>query len=146
MKPLIFLLALTATLVAETMSLDAQIAQMQEAAPEERYELMNAIKVRISTMNAQQRAEAIGKLQQQLHVQTPTTPSSMQLSDSMRQQMQQQRIEQPKNISGNAGGISGNPVTPVTPGTSGTPGTTVTPGSSGNSGMGPQTPNAMQQR
>ncbi len=136
MKPLIFLFALTAALVAETMSLDTQIAQMKEASPQERYVLMNAIKERISTMNAQQRAEAIGKLQQQLHVQTPMTQTPLQTSDAMRQQMQQQHNEQPKSGPGNAGSIPGN---------SGTPGTSVNPGNGGNGGMGPQSPNPMRQ-
>ena len=62
MKTLILLL-ITLSLSAQSSSIDEQIAQLQNADPQKRYELMNAIKIRISSMNSAERSAAISKLQ-----------------------------------------------------------------------------------
>lgn len=44
------------------MSIDEQIQEMQGATSDRKFELMNALKIRIATMNEQERNDAIQKL------------------------------------------------------------------------------------
>ncbi len=48
------------------MSIDEQIRQLKAASPQERFELMNALKERIAAMNEEQRQEALKSLKTQM--------------------------------------------------------------------------------
>ncbi len=61
---IIFFLGIYTSLMAQS-PLDRQIATLQQASPAERVEIMNAIKIQLSTMNAQQRSAAINQLRRQ---------------------------------------------------------------------------------
>lgn len=108
MRPLLFFIAATLTLLAQEPSIDAQIEALQHADASKRYELMNALKQRISSMNAAQRSEAISKLQRQ-YGSAPSANSAMnQRSDNtMRQQMLQQGNQKRPPTAG--GGIAKPP-------------------------------------
>ncbi len=68
MKYLLLLLILTlSTLFSASLTLDKQIAQLKDADPKERFTLMNALKLRIATMNASERSSAITQLKTQMH-------------------------------------------------------------------------------
>ncbi len=71
MKYLLLLLILTlSTLFSASLTLDKQIAQLKDADPKERFTLMNALKLRIATMNASERSSAITQLKTQMHQKT----------------------------------------------------------------------------
>lgn len=97
---ILFLAVLTAALYAVEPTLDEQIAALQQAEPQKRYELMNAIKKRIATMNAEERSEAIAKLRTRMESQNPeagvmTRQRLEQHSNDQVQQLnQQQRMRQ----------------------------------------------------
>jgi len=87
MKRLVFILMMTlGILYATPLTLDEQIAQLQNADSKERFELMNALKLRISTMNADERSSAINQLKAQMN--KNTTPNK----DISMQQKQQQML------------------------------------------------------
>jgi len=50
-------------------NIDAQIQKIRNAPPAQRVEMMNALKVQLSTMNASQRGEAISRLRAHSHTQ-----------------------------------------------------------------------------
>ena len=89
MRLSILLCALFIQLSADELSINEQIAALRDAPPEQRYELMNAIKTRISTMNSAQRAEAIGNLRRQRNT-TSAITTSKAITEGIHTQIQQQ--------------------------------------------------------
>jgi len=68
MKNIILIIMLLQTLVvADVVSVDAQIQKIQSAAPQERVKLMNEFKIRISQMNREERASVIKQMQSKMH-------------------------------------------------------------------------------
>ncbi|MBN2896769.1 MAG: hypothetical protein JXK05_12855 [Campylobacterales bacterium] len=63
MKPILLLL-LTLQVWATEPTIDAQIEALADAPPQERFEMMNAIKARIAGMNAKEREVALSTLRQ----------------------------------------------------------------------------------
>jgi hypothetical protein len=101
MRVIIILLCMLIGLSANELSIDEQIAALRDAPPQQRYQLMNAIKTRISTMNSAQRAEAIQKLRQQHN--TPSTLVTIPgatAAEGFRNQMQQQGRTLQENAKG----------------------------------------------
>lgn len=62
----------SATLALAEPSIDAQISAIKEAPAQERVEMMNQFKQRLSTMNEQERSEAITALRTQMQNRTQT--------------------------------------------------------------------------
>lgn len=91
MKRVLFLLFIVLTFELSAMSLDEQIANVQKASPEKRFELMNALKQRISTMNANERHQAITKLRSGMKkgARQPLRNPSLQRKNDMSQRMEQ---------------------------------------------------------
>lgn len=58
----VLLLTLSSTLLIAEPSIDTQIQEIRNAAPSERVELMNELKMRLSTMNSNDRSSAITQL------------------------------------------------------------------------------------
>ncbi|MEA1920936.1 MAG: hypothetical protein U9N52_13940 [Campylobacterota bacterium] len=121
MKPLLILFMISLSLLnAVELTLDEQITQLQNADTKERFGLMNALKIRISTMNARERSQAITQLKIQMHENKNAGnsaamqgPKQMMASDQM-QQMNRQNHNQgskfgtgtPNNSGGNGTGHS----------------------------------------
>ena len=74
------LLLASVTLVFAELSIDAQIQEIKNAPPAQRVELMNALKMRLSTMNAQERSDTISALRTQSR-----TRSEQAQADNMHQ-------------------------------------------------------------
>jgi len=92
MKNILILLGSFSLLSAE-LSIDAQIQEVKNAPASERVELMNALKTRLSTMNAQERNDAISELRSQSRTQFRTRWGEVQ-SDNMRQMQGMERMNQ----------------------------------------------------
>ena len=110
---ILILMLVLGILYATPLTLDEQISQLQNANPKERFELMNALKLRISTMNTNERSSAIKQLKVQLHKNsTPSKNTSMQ---QHQQQMlatdQMQQMHKSNHAKGPSSGI-GNPDKP----------------------------------
>ena len=101
MKRLLFIFIMTLGILhAAPLTLDEQIAQLQNAEPKERFELMNALKLRISHMNANERSSAIKQLKSQMHQKNASQKNSamqqhqkMLASDQMQQMHKQNRTQ-----------------------------------------------------
>jgi len=80
---------------ADTISVDAQIAAIQEAPAEERVRLMNQFKERLANMNAQDRMEAIEQLQTQMHAQghETVTQNGTELHTQMQEHTQEMQLQ-----------------------------------------------------
>jgi len=86
----------------EQLSVDQQIAAMQQATPQERVKLMNQFKQQLATMNAQEREKSISQLREQMKHKEQQGTSQHQKTEmhteAQRDQMQQnekmQRMEQ----------------------------------------------------
>ncbi len=91
---ILLLFLITLSLFSQTNSIDEQIAQLQYANPQDRYKLMNAIKVRISSMNTSNRIEAISKLQKNRQILKISNTAQMQ---QMNQQQRKQNYSLGKN-------------------------------------------------
>ena len=107
MKALI-LLSLSIVLMAQSVSIDEQIAQLQSVEPQKRYELMNAIKIRISSMNAAERSAAISKLQKNRN-NTQSAHNNQQLHHSANQMQQMNQQNRHQNASGGRGANNQKP-------------------------------------
>ncbi|MEA3522965.1 MAG: hypothetical protein U9R50_08305 [Campylobacterota bacterium] len=85
MKYFILLLIITlSTLYSADITLDEQITQLQNSDAKERFKLMNALKLRISTMNANDRSQAITQLKTQMFKNNKSAnPSNMQHQQQM---------------------------------------------------------------
>ena len=108
MKSITFTLCislLTATfstlLANEQVSIDQQIAAIQQASPQDRVKLMNQFKQHLATMNAEERAKSISHLRQKMQVTNEHTgdhANKEMQNEAQRDQMQQsehlQRMEQ----------------------------------------------------
>ncbi|MDD2905523.1 MAG: hypothetical protein PHH41_10205 [Sulfurimonas sp.] len=66
---------------------DAQIAQINNASAQERVQLMNEFKLKLSTLSAQEREEAITKLQ-----------TKTQNQEQVRERIRQNQTEQTENM------------------------------------------------
>lgn len=85
----------------EQISVDQQIAAMQQATPQERVKLMNQFKQHLATMNTQERAKSISELREKMQAHsnhTADTHGTQMHTNAQRNQMQQnekmQRMEQ----------------------------------------------------
>jgi len=68
MKNLLLTIILFQTFVyGDTLSVDAQIQEIQSASPQERVKLMNEFKIRISQMNQEERSAVIKQMQTKMH-------------------------------------------------------------------------------
>ena len=98
-------------LMAEDVDVDTQIEEIVQAPAQERHRLMNEFKKRLSTMNEQERAEAISKLREQTRTTTRTqerleegegeqvrtqnrTQERVQHTDQMNQMQQMNRMQE----------------------------------------------------
>lgn len=93
-KGLITIVLSTLLLKADT--INEQIEAIQKATPQERVELMNALKKRLASMNEEERANAINTLQTEIGgkaINTGTCPpmQRMQQIQSIRQENSMQR-------------------------------------------------------
>ncbi len=91
---IVLILLASFTLVFAEISVDAQIQEIQNAKPSERPQMMNALKIRLSNMNARDRSEAISQLRTQMRTQNHAeqqTYTQSHEADSM-QQMQGMQI------------------------------------------------------
>jgi hypothetical protein len=100
MRVINILLYLFIGLSANELSIDEQITILRDAPPQERYQLMNALKARISTMNSTQRTEAIQKLRQQHNTPSTLTLPGASAAEGFRHQMQQQGRTLQENVKG----------------------------------------------
>ncbi len=85
MKPILLAL-LALQLYGAEPSIDAQIEALADAPPQERFELMNAIKTRIAGMNAAEREAALSSLRQ--GHQNPDAPMLQRGANGPGQQLQ----------------------------------------------------------
>lgn len=102
MKRLLLLLISALSMIyGASLTLDEQIAQLQNADSKDRYELMNAIKQRISTMNATERTQAISQLRSKI---PNTTNTATSMHSPQEKQMlssdQMQQMNQPNQMQG----------------------------------------------
>lgn len=109
MKHLLLLLIFSLSIVyGASLTLDDQIAQLKNADAKDRYMLMNAIKQRISTMNATDRNQAISQLRSKMSDQSHTgspMPSRQQkqmLGSDQMQQLNQHNQRQGQMMKSNA--------------------------------------------
>ncbi len=104
---IIVLLSLHTSLFAVS-SVDAKIAALQEAAPAERVELMNAIKIQLSQMNDKERSAAINQLRQKRapagSMQRQQQMGTMENTGRQEQMNQRQGLEQYRQGQGPGGG------------------------------------------
>ncbi len=86
MKSLIYIILLFGffTILSAESNIDAQIQKIRNAPPKERVAMMNALKVQLSKMNAQQRNEAISHLRATPNIKGHTTEM---MHNGMRQKM-----------------------------------------------------------
>ena len=76
----------------EQISVDQQIAAIQQATPQERVKLMNQFKQQLATMNAQERAKSISELREKMQSHSDhaaDTHNTRTHTDAQRDQMQQ---------------------------------------------------------
>jgi hypothetical protein len=86
---LIILFLLTANLFA--MTIDEEIQAVSQANPKERYKLMNALKQRIASMNAQDRQAIIHQMRSQHKPHgTTTSPNALHHQKTLRPKTKQQ--------------------------------------------------------
>jgi len=105
MKILFFFLSVA--VFAYAVSIDEQIRQLQHADPKTRYELMNAIKTQIASMNAADRAAAIKQLQKKMHSDAPGQMHlKQQRHHSAEQMMQMNQGQRNRQSQGGHGGAS----------------------------------------
>jgi ERCC4-related helicase len=117
-KRLLLLLIISLSIVfGASLTLDEQIAQLKNADSKDRYEMMNAIKQRISTMNATERTQAINQLRSKMqnHTNTATPmPSGQQkqmLGSDQIQQMNQHNQMQSQTMKPNTQNTQNTPMT-----------------------------------
>jgi hypothetical protein len=100
--------------------IDAQISEINAASTEEKVQLMNQFKLKLSTLTEEERAEAISKLQVQTHTQTrernrvnqTEQTENMKRSEQMQQhQMMNQTMQQ--NIGAASGGSANTSTMPM---------------------------------
>ncbi len=81
------------TAVSANENVDTKIAQIKAAPPQERVQLMNEFKMELSTMNAQDRADAISQLRAKTQTGTQTgmenTQGTIVQNQARRQEMRQ---------------------------------------------------------
>jgi len=69
---ILLLLTIILSLYTSAMTIDEEILTVQQSSPENRYKLMNALKIRISSMNINDRKQAIMKLRKDSSVKSKT--------------------------------------------------------------------------
>jgi len=79
------------------LSVDAQIAQIQSAPPQKRVELMNQFKLRLSTMNAQERSSAIAQMQRKNSSHTTHSSSNQHHAREQNMMMQRENMHNDRN-------------------------------------------------
>jgi hypothetical protein len=118
MGTMMLLGALTLTVADD--AIDAQISEINAASSEKKVQLMNQFKLKLSTLTAQERAEAISKLQVQTRTQVreknrvnqTEQTENMKRSEQMQQhQMMNQSMQQ--NIGAASGGSANTPNMPM---------------------------------
>ena len=120
---LILLGTLTLGLAADA-TIDAQIKKIQNASATEKVELMNALKMQLTTMSKEQRQEAIATMQAKLQESGEMTQAQVQERNRIRenqaeatgdmlrtQQMNQKqmRVQTVQNVVNNVGGTIPTP-------------------------------------
>ena len=89
----------------EQLSIDQQIAAMQQATPQERVKLMNQFKQQLASMNAEERSKSITQLREKMQQQNTQRTSKETRTNAQHDQMQQsQQLQQMEQMQERHGG------------------------------------------